>query len=143
MKFSKIILTFSLLTIFLIHNQVFSQSKSREALGNALVTSIKNKDLEGFKALVFPDKLSAQHEENFWEMVNLNESHKIDWSNMDFVVLYKYESKDPEYSPYLIHSRLSSSAYKHFYFGGVLYKGGWFLEDKMELTQDEKYAPRD
>ena len=84
-----------------------------------------------------------QYEDNFWEMVNLNETNKIDWSNLKFVVLYKYASKEPEYDPFLIHSRLTNSDYNHFYFSAVRYKGAWFLEDEMEITKKEKYAPKD
>ncbi len=83
-----------------------------------------------------------QYENNFWEIVNMNETNKIDWSNLKFVVLYKYASKEPEYDPFLIHARLINSDYNHFYFSAVRYKGEWFLEDKMEITKDEKYAPK-
>ncbi len=84
-----------------------------------------------------------QYENNFWEIVNLTETNKIDWSNLKFVVLYKYSSKEPEYNPFLIHSRLINSDYNHFYFSAVRYKGAWFIEDKMEITKNEKYAPND
>ncbi len=84
-----------------------------------------------------------QHENNFWEIVNLTETNKIDWSNLNFVVLYKYSSKEQDYNPFLIHTRLINSDYNHFYFSAVRYKGEWFFEDKMEITKDEKYAPND
>ncbi|MCK5677815.1 MAG: hypothetical protein KAH72_05005 [Flavobacteriaceae bacterium] len=84
-----------------------------------------------------------QYENNFWEIVNLTETNEIDWSNLKFVVLYKYSSKEHEYNPFLIHTRLINSDYNHFYFSAVRYKGEWFLEDKMEITKDEKYAPND
>jgi hypothetical protein len=84
-----------------------------------------------------------QYENNFWEIVNLTETNEIDWSNLKFVVLYKYSSKEHEYNPFLIHTRLINSDYNHFYFSAVRYKGKWFLEDKMEITKDEKYAPHD
>ncbi|MEN8125912.1 MAG: hypothetical protein ABFR32_12375 [Bacteroidota bacterium] len=84
-----------------------------------------------------------QHENNFWEIVNLNETNEIDWSNLKFVILYKYSSKKHDYNPFLIHTRLINSDYNHFYFSAVRYKGKWFLEDKMEITKDEKYAPND
>lgn len=84
-----------------------------------------------------------QYEKNFWEIVNLNESSKIDWSNLNFVVLYKYESKDDDYNPFLIHTKLMNSEYNHFYISAVRYKGAWYFEDKMELTKGEKYAPGD
>lgn len=85
----------------------------------------------------------SQHEDNFWEIVNLTETNKIDWSNLKFVVLYKYTSKEPEYDPFLIHTRLNNSDFNHFYFSAVRYKGKWYFEDNMEITKDEKYAPHD
>ena len=84
-----------------------------------------------------------QYENNFWEIVNLNETNKIDWSNLKFVVLYKYASKEADYIPFLIHTRLINSDYNHFYFSAVRYKGEWFFEDEMEITKGEKYAPSD
>lgn len=176
MKYRKIILITSLLSLFLINNHIYSQSKSKEDLGNSIVKSILSKNIDSFKALLLPqkevskilennssenidkeerDSLMAQsettdnnkfispYEDNFWEIVNLNETNKIDWSNLKFVVLYKYASKEPDYNPFLIHTRLINSDYNHFYFGAVRYKGEWFLEDKMEITKDEKYAPHD
>lgn len=83
------------------------------------------------------------YENNFWEIVNLTETNKINWSNLNFVVLYKYASKKQEYDPFLIHTRLNNSDFNHFYFSAVRYKGEWFLEDKMEITKGEKYAPHD
>ena len=175
MKCRKIILTTSLVSLFLINNLIHGQSKSKEALGNSLVESILNKDIKGFKTLLLPQKVVLkllekntpknigkeerdslktksearynnifipQHENNFWEIVNLNETNKIDWSNLKFVVLYKYSSKELEYVPFLIHSKLVNSDYNHFYFSAVRYKGEWFLEDKMEITKSEKYAPK-
>ncbi len=154
---------------------MYGQSKSKEALGNALVASILSKNIDGFKALLLPQKVVLklretnapensdteerdslmtqpkatdnnlfipQYENNFWEIVNKNETNKIDWSNLQFVVLYKYESKDPDYNPFLIHTKLINSDYNHFYFSAVRYKGEWFLEDTMEITKDEKYAPK-
>ena len=174
MIYRKIILISSLL--FLINSQIYSQSASKEALGNSLVASILNKNIDGFKALLLPQQvvfkslennapenmdkaardslklkseatynniLIPQHENNFWEIVNLNEINKIDWSNLKFVVLYKYASKEEDYDPFLIHTKLSNSDYNHFYFSAVRYKGEWFFEDKMELTKKEKYAPND
>ncbi len=85
----------------------------------------------------------SQYENNFWEIVKLTETNEIDWSNLKFEILYKYSSKEPEYNPFLIHTRLINSDYNHFYFSAVRYKGKWFLEDKMEITKDEKYAPND
>ena len=176
MKYRKIILISSLLSLFLINNHIFGQSKSKEALGNALVESILSKNIDNFKALLLPqnvvfkllendapenmdkearDSLMAkfeatynnvyipQYEDNFWEMVNLNVTNKIDWSNLKFVVLYKYSSKEVAYNPFLIHTKLKNSDYNHFYFSAVRYEGEWFLEDKMEITKDEKYAPSD
>ena len=173
MKYRKIILICSLL--FLINNHIHGQSKSKEELGNALVSSILNKNIDGFKALLLPqhvtfklleknapeniDKeardslktkseanfnnvLMPQYENNFWEIVNLNETHKIDWSNLKFMVLYKYDSKEEGYNPFLIHSKLINSDYNHFYFSAVRYKGEWFFEDKMEITKKEKYGAK-
>ena len=85
----------------------------------------------------------SQYENNFWEIVNLTETNEIDWSNLKFVVLYKYASKEPDYEPFLIHTRLNNSDLKHFYFSAVRYQGKWFFEDSMEITKDEKYAPND
>ena len=85
----------------------------------------------------------SPYENNFWEIVKLTETNEIDWSNLKFEILYKYSSKEPEYNPFLIHTRLINSDYNHFYFSAVRYKGKWFLEDKMEITKDEKYAPND
>lgn len=173
MKFGKTILATAILFLFLISSHTYGQSKSKEALGNALVKSIKSKNVDSFKALLIPqnvalnlleneapesndeeerDELRAeseatynnvlipQYEDNFWEMVNRNETSKIDWGNLNFVILYKYASKDEDYIPFLIHSKLVNSDYNHFYFSAVRYKGEWYLEDKMEITKGEKYA---
>lgn len=85
----------------------------------------------------------SQYENNFWEIVKLTETNEIDWSNLKFELLYKYSSKEHEYNPFLIHTRLINSDYNHFYINAVRYKGKWFLEDKMEITKDEKYTPND
>jgi len=85
----------------------------------------------------------SQYENNFLKIVQLTETNKIDWSNLKFEILYKYSSKQHEYDPFLIHTRLINSDYNHFYFSAVRYKGKWFLEDEMEITKDEKYAPND
>ena len=176
MKYTKIILITSILSLFFINNHIHGQSKSKEELGNSLIESILSKNIDSFKVLLLPKKVALkllennapeninkeerdslmkqseatynnifipQHENNFWEIVNLTETNEIDWSNLKFVVLYKYSSKEPEYNPFLIHTRLSNSDYNHFYFSAVRYKGKWFLEDKMEITKDEKYAPND
>ena len=176
MKYRKIILITSILSLFLINSHIHGQSKSKEALGNSLVESILSKNIDSFKALLLPSKVVLklhennapenidkeerdslmtqseatynntfipQYENNFWEIVNLTETNEIDWSNLNFVVLYKYSSKEPEYNPFLIHTRLINSDYNHFYFSAVRYNGEWFLEDKMEITKDEKYAPND
>lgn len=82
-----------------------------------------------------------QYEKNFMEITNLNGTHKIDWSNLNYVILYQDSSIDQEYIPFLIHARLKNSDYNHFYFGAVRYKGEWYVEGKMEITKDEKYAP--
>ncbi len=170
MKYRKIILITSLLSLFLINNHIHGQSKSKEALGNALVESILSENIDHFKALLLPqavvwellkdnapedmekealDSLMThskttynsifipQHENNFWEIVNLTETNEIDWSNLKFVLLYKYSSKEPEYNPFLIHTRLINSDYNHFYFSAVRYKGEWFFEDEMEITKGD------
>ena len=176
MKYTKIILISCLLSLFLISNYIHGQSKSKEALGNSLVKSIVSQNIEGFKALLLPEKVVLklyennipdnvdkeerdslltkyeatynnifipQYENNFWEIVNLNEIDPIDWSNLKFMILYKYSSKEVAYNPFLIHTKLKNSDYNHFYFSAVRYKGEWFFEDKMEITKDEKYAPND
>ena len=176
MKINKISFLASLLLFFLINSQVHSQMKSKEELNRAIVESILNKDVEGFKALLLPkevvmasyendipegtsqeekdefiqqseaayDKVVIpRYESNFWEMVKLTEAHKIDWSNRDLMILYKYDSNDPEYNPFFIHTKLNNSVYKHFYFSAVRYKGEWYFEDQMELTKNEKYSARD
>ena len=176
MKYRKIILITSILSLFLINYHIHGQSKNKEELGNSLVESILSKNIDSFKALLLPQKvvlklrennapenidkekqdslmtqseatynniIIPQYENNFWEIVNLTESNEIDWSNLKFVVLYKYSSKEHEYNPFLIHTRLINSDYNHFYFSSVRYKGEWFFEDNMEITKDEKYAPND
>ncbi len=176
MKPGKIILTISLIALFLLNAPILAQSKSREALGESLVESIKGKDLEGFRSLLIPkdvavrmfeanlstgtdakekDSLVAQfidsyentvvarYEKNFWDLVNLNQAHSISWKPLNFEVLYKYESKEDDYLPFLIYSKFNNSDYNYFYVSAVRYKGQWFLEDKMELTKTAKYAPRD
>jgi len=176
MKYRKIILLTSILSLFLINNHIHSQSKSKEALGNSLVESILSKNIDSFKALLLPQKvvlellennapenmdkeerdslktqskatynniIIPQYENNFWEIVNLTETNKIDWSNLKFVILYKNSSEEHDYIPFLIYTKLINSDYNHFYFSAVRYKGEWFFEDKMEITKDEKYAPTD
>lgn len=176
MKSRKIILTISLIALFLLQSPIHAQSKSREALGEALVESIKSKDLESFKSLLIPKDVAvklfeanlsentdaqakdslvnqyvasyestvvARYEKNFWDLVNLNEAHSINWAPLNFEVLYKYESKEEDYLPFLIYTKLNNSDYNHFYVSSVRYKGKWFLENKMELTKGAKYAPRD
>lgn len=91
----------------------------------------------------YDNKIIPRYEKNFWEIVNLNEVNKIDWSNLNFIILYKDSSKEEEYIPFFIHTKLSNSDYNHFYFEAVRYKGEWYLEGKMEITKDEKYAPND
>ena len=176
MKYRKTILVTAIISLFLINGHIHGQSKSKEALGNAIVKSILSKNMDSFKALLLPQKVALnllendapedmdqeerdefrtqseatynsvfipQYENNFWEMVNLNETNKIDWSNLNFVILYKYASKDEDYIPFLIHTKLINSDYNHFYFSAVRYKGEWFLEDKIEITKTEKYSPKD
>ena len=176
MKLGRIILNISLITLFFLQAPVQAQSKSREALGESLVESIKNKDLEGFKSLLIPKVVAvklfeanlsentntkekdslvdqyiaayestvvARYEKNFWDLVNLNETNSISWSPLNFEVLYKYESKEEDYLPFLIYSKFKDSEYNYFYVSAVRYKGQWFLEDKMELTKGAKYEARD
>lgn len=176
MKSRKITLTTSLIALFLLQSTIQAQSKSREAFGEALVKSIKGKDLKRFKTLLIPQDVAvklfnanlsentdaqvrdslvnqyvasyestvvARYEKNFWDMANLSETESINWSPLNFEVLYKYESKEEDYLPYLIYTKLNNSDYNHFYVSAVRYKGQWFLENKMELTQGAKYAPRD
>jgi len=176
MKSRKIILSTSLIALLFLQTAMQAQSKSREALGEALVASITNKDLDGFKSLLIPKKVAiklfetnlsentdaqeqdslvnqyiasyestvvARYEKNFWDMVNLNENNSISWNPLNFEVLYKYESKEEEYLPFLIYTKFKNSDYNYFYVSAVRYKGQWFLEDKMELTKGAKYEARD
>ena len=120
MKYRKIILISTILSLFLINNHIHGQSKSKEELGNSLVESILSKNIDSFKALLLPQKVVfklgennapenidkeerdslmtqseatyynifiPRFENNFWEIVNLNETNEIDWSNLKFVVL--------------------------------------------------------
>jgi hypothetical protein len=114
------------------------ENKDPENLDKEARDSLMTKSEATYNKIYLP-----QYENNFWEMVQLNETNTIDWSNLQFVILYKYSSKDPEYISFLIHTKLSNSDYNHFYFSAVRYKGAWFFEDKMELTKSEKYAPND
>lgn len=91
--------------------------------------------------VAYDNMIIPQYEKNFHEIVNLSETNEINWSNLNYLILYQDSSKDNEYIPFLIHTRLNNSAYKHFYFGAVRYKGEWYMEGKMEITKDEKYAP--
>ena len=173
MKYRKIIFTTSLFALFLLCHPVFAQSKSKEVLGDAIVKSILNNDLAGFKSLLLPrdvalkfqmnhdpegtdqevsDSLLAQyeaaydekviprHEKNFSDMVSLNKAGHLNWSHLNFMILYKAASKEEEYIPFFIHTKLNNSAYSHFYFDAVRYKGAWYLSGNMEVTKDEKYA---
>ena len=175
MKIRKNIFVTSLLTIFLISNYIHGQQKSKNDLGNLLVESILNNDLESFKGSLLPknvilelqlnefdeaidkekkDSLLTEYEarydqmiiprfeKNFQEMVNLNQTNTIDWSNLNFVILYRDSSKGEEYIPFFMHTKLKGSDYNHFYFEAVRYKGEWFLQGALELTKEEKYAPR-
>ena len=176
MKLGKIILTTTLITLFFLQNSVHAQSNSREALGESLVASIKNKDQDAFKTLLIPKNVAvklfeanlsenadsqerdslvnqyvdsyestvvARYEKNFWDLTNLSEAESINWSPLNFEVLYKYESNEEDYLPFLIYTKLNNSPYNHFYVSAVRYKGRWYLEDKMELTKGPKYEARD
>ena len=175
MKYTKIVFANCLITLVLLCNPLYGQSKSKEALGNSIVASILNNDLEGFKSLLLPkkvvlefqenndlensdpekkDSLLAQYEaayeqsiiprfeNNFREIVNLSQANDLDWSDLNFLILYKAESKKEEYIPFFIHTKLNNSDYKHFYFEAVRYNGEWYLSGNMEITKAEKYAPK-
>jgi hypothetical protein len=107
-------------------------------------TNAKEKDslVEQYVAS-YENTVVARYEENFWELVNLNEAHAISWKPLNFEVLYKYESKEEDYLPFLIYSKFKDSEYSYFYVSAVRYKGKWYLEDKMELTKGAKYESRD
>ena len=64
MKNSKIIFTNFLFTFLFLCNPGFSQSKSKEDLGNALVSSIVNDDINSFKSLLLPKSVALQYQEN-------------------------------------------------------------------------------
>jgi hypothetical protein len=115
-----------------------NESNIAEDTGEKQRDSLMSQFNASYKQAILP-----RHEENFWEVVNLNENSSINWNSLEFVVLYKYSSKVPEYDPFLIHTKLMGPDYKHFYYSAVRYKGKWYLEDKIEITKDEKYAPRD
>jgi hypothetical protein len=83
-----------------------------------------------------------RYEENFKEMVDLDQKSNINWNDLEFLILYKDSSIDPDYIPFFIQTKLKNSDYSHFYFEAVRYKGAWYLEGKMELTQGNKYAPK-
>ena len=175
MKYNKIIFINSLVILVLLYNPTYGQSKSKEALGNSIVESILNNDLNSFKSLLLPkkvvfnfqenidieisdkevrDSLMTQYEatydhmvipryeKNFQEIVNLNETNDLDWSDLNFMILYKASSKGEEYIPFFIHTKLNNSDYSHFYFSAVRYNGKWYLSGNMEITKDEKYAPK-
>ncbi len=93
-------------------------------------------------ATVYDEKTIPRFENNFEEIVHLSESENINWTRVEFMILYKYASKDDTYLPFLIHTTLAGSVYKHFYFEAVRYNGSWYLEGKMEVTKGEKYAPK-
>jgi len=174
MKYRKIIFINSLLTLVLLCNPIYGQSKSKEALGNSIVASILNNDLDSFKSLLLPKKvvlefqenndlensdkeerdslltqyeaaydhmIISHYESNFQEIVNLNETNDLDWSNLNFIILYKASSKGEEYIPFLIHTKLNNSDYNHFYFEAVRYNGKWYLSGNMDISKGEKYAP--
>ena len=175
MKYTKIVLANCLMILVLLYNPIYGQSKSKEALGNSIVASVLNNDLDSFKSLLLPKKVVLKFQENndlensnpekrdslfvkyeaayeqsviprfennFREIVNLNQAHDLDWSNLNFMILYKAESKGEEYIPFFIHTKLNNSDYKHFYFEAVRYNGEWYLSGNMEITKAEKYAPK-
>ena len=175
MKYRNINLLAFLLTLFLTSNYIHGQSNSKEALGNAIVQSIINNDVDSYKSLLltkevalkFQENIYAEnmdqkerdslmdqydlqydnmiiprYEKNFQKIVSLNENNEIDWSTVNFVILYKGSSVEEDYIPFFIHTKLSNSDYMHFYFGTVRYNGLWYSSGEMELTKDEKYAPK-
>lgn len=109
---------------------------------------IENSDKEVRDSLMAQYEAAYDHmvipryEKNFQEIVNLNETNDLDWSNLNFMILYKASSKGKEYIPFFIHTKLNNSDYKHFYFGTVRYNGEWYLSGNMVITKDEKYAPK-
>ena len=156
-------------------SSVRAQSVTKEALGEALTSSIASDDLAAFKAQLLPqnvavksiaknvtesdpdqdiDSVMAQAEStyekvflprytaNFKAMVDLSKQYGINWADLSFVLLYKYDSPEPDYDSFLMHAKLANGTYKHFYFGAVRYKNQWYFEDKLELTKEEKYAPK-
>ena len=171
---TNIIIKFLFIAVIM-SNSLYGQRKSKEALGNSIVESILNNDLNSFKSLLLPkevalkyqenndldnsdkevpDSLMAQYEaayhqvvipryeKNFQEIVSLNQANSIDWSNLNFIILYKASSKGEEYIPYFIHTKLNNTDFNHFYFGAVRYNGKWYLSGNLEITKDEKYAPK-
>ena len=175
MTYRKITFATSLLIVVLLCNPIYAQSKSKEVLGNAMVASILNNDLDSFKSLLLPkevvlkyqynhdldnsdqevrDALMAEHEaaydqkvipryeEKFKDMVSLHKAGNLNWSHLNFIILYKAESKGEEYIPFFIHTKLNNSTYRHFYFDAVRYKGEWYFSGNMEITKDEKYASK-
>ncbi|MFD1314909.1 hypothetical protein [Namhaeicola litoreus] len=176
MQNEKKVLITTLISLFFFSNFIYSQSKSKEDLGNLLVESIVSNDINSFKSALLPKKVvlefqenntpenkgkeerdslmiqqevaydqlvMPQLEQNFLDLVKLNETYEIDWNQLKFVLLYKGSSKDEQYVPFFIHSKLNNSDFNHFYFGAVRYKGAWYLTGDMEITKDEKYAPYD
>lgn len=171
MKYRKIFLAGSLLTLLVVCNPIYGQSKSKEALGNSLVASIVNNDLESYKSLLLPKEvvlkyqdnydldnsdsetrdslLSAyehmvipRYEKNFRELVALHQANNLNWNNLNFIILYKGESKGEEFIPFFMHAKLNNSDLKHFYFGAVRYRGEWYVSENMEIIKEEKYSSR-
>ena len=94
MKYRKIILISSILALFLINNHIHSQSKSKEALGNALVESIKSKNIDSFKALLLPQKVALKLlENNAPENIDKAPSRIWDWHDLQFL---RKHSEAPE-----------------------------------------------
>ena len=159
------------MTFLVVCNPIYGQSKSKEALGNSLVASIVNNDVASFKSLLLPKEvvlkyqdnhdlensnseardslISAyehmvipRYEKNFGEIVALHQANNLNWNNLNFIILYKGESKGEEYIPFFMHTKLNNSEYKHFYFGAVRYQGEWYVSENMELIKEEKYSPK-
>ena len=64
MKYRNIIFINSLLALVLLSIPIYGQSKSKEALGNSIVASILDNDLDSFKSLLLPKKIAIKFQEN-------------------------------------------------------------------------------
>ena len=85
MKYGKFTFLFSLVALLLTQSALLAQSKSREALGESLVESIKGKDLEGFRSLLIPKEVAAN-------MFETNLSQNADAGEKDSLVAQYLDS---------------------------------------------------